>query len=156
MTTTTAATIATRTLVGVVGSDNVSLTGGTATFANKSVANGKYLVASDGVAHNQWLYCKEGTPLDWIQVGPDDNASFRLATAPLFLSYTESTGAVKLWQTAFQAQYRRQPATTGESIFNLHWDNYMWLSKQSPYITRSGNPKNADAQWRIERVTPSK
>src|SRR5206468_9673747 len=38
---TTAATIATRTLSGVVGSDNVSLTGGTATFANKNVANGK-------------------------------------------------------------------------------------------------------------------
>jgi len=121
----------------------------------KSVANGKYLVASDGVANNQWLYCKDGSPLDWIQVGPDDNASFRLATAPLFLSYTEATGAVKLWHTATQAQYRRQPAANGESIFNLYWDNYMWLSKQSPYITRAGNPKNADAQWRIERVAPN-
>src|SRR5262249_40951951 len=38
---TTAATIATRTLSGVVGSDNVSLTGGAATFANKSAGTGK-------------------------------------------------------------------------------------------------------------------
>jgi hypothetical protein len=38
---TTAATIATRTLTGVVGTDDVSLTGGTATFANKNVGNGK-------------------------------------------------------------------------------------------------------------------
>ena len=120
----------------------------------KSIANSKYLVASDGVANNQWLYAKDGAALDWIQVGPDDNATFRLATAPLFLSYTQSTGAVKLWHTANQAQFRRQSAASGESIFNLYWDNYMWLSKQSPYITRAGNPKNADAQWAIERVAP--
>jgi hypothetical protein len=43
---TTAATIATRTLSGVVGSDNVSLTGGSATFANKNVANGKTVTAT--------------------------------------------------------------------------------------------------------------
>src|SRR5439155_12832800 len=34
---TTAATIGTRTLSGVIGSDNVSLSGGTATFANKNI-----------------------------------------------------------------------------------------------------------------------
>src|SRR5206468_11857573 len=43
---TTAATIATRTLSGVVGSDNVSLTGGTATFANKNASNGKTVTAT--------------------------------------------------------------------------------------------------------------
>jgi hypothetical protein len=43
---TTAATIATRTLSGVVGSDNVSLTGGTATFANKNAGNGKTVTAT--------------------------------------------------------------------------------------------------------------
>jgi len=43
---TTAATIATRTLSGVVGSDNVSLTGGTATFSDKNVANGKTVTAT--------------------------------------------------------------------------------------------------------------
>jgi hypothetical protein len=38
---TTGATIGTRTLSGVLGSDIVTLTGGTANFASKSVANGK-------------------------------------------------------------------------------------------------------------------
>jgi hypothetical protein len=43
---TTAATIATRTLSGVIGSDDVTLTGGTATFANKNVGNGKTVTAT--------------------------------------------------------------------------------------------------------------
>lgn len=43
-------------------------------------------------------------------------------------------------------------AILGEPIFNLFWDNYLWLSKESPYLSRAGNPKNRDAQWRIERV----
>jgi hypothetical protein len=122
----------------------------------KSLQNGQYLTASDGVDHNQWIYAKAGTPLDWIQVGPADNASYRLASAPLFLSYNNTTGAVKLWQTAEHAQYRRQAAATGESIFSTYWDQYMWLSKESPYITRTGNPKNRDAQWGFERVAPAK
>src|SRR5436190_1994706 len=43
---TVAATIATRTLSGVVGSEDVSLVGGTATFAGKSVGNGKTVTVS--------------------------------------------------------------------------------------------------------------
>src|SRR5712671_537397 len=38
---TNSATVATRSLVGAIGGDAVSLTGGTATFSDKSVANGK-------------------------------------------------------------------------------------------------------------------
>jgi|GEM_PF-321785 len=43
---TNAATIATRTLSGVVSGDDVSLTGGTATFANKNVGAGKLVTAT--------------------------------------------------------------------------------------------------------------
>ncbi|MBI1761329.1 MAG: hypothetical protein HYR56_07835 [Acidobacteria bacterium] len=43
---TTAATIATRTLSGVVGSDAVSYVGGTATFADKHAGNGKTVTAT--------------------------------------------------------------------------------------------------------------
>ena len=43
---TTAAVIATRTLTGVLGSDLVSLTGGSATFANKNVGTGKLVTAT--------------------------------------------------------------------------------------------------------------
>src|SRR5206468_2754777 len=38
---TNAATIATRTLTGSFGTDDVSLTGGTATFSDKNAGNGK-------------------------------------------------------------------------------------------------------------------
>jgi len=43
---TAAATIATRTLSGVIGTDNVSLVGGTAAFADKYVGNGKTVTAT--------------------------------------------------------------------------------------------------------------
>src|SRR5207245_2133392 len=42
----TTATIATRTLTGVFGADNVSLSGGTATFASKTVGTGKTVTAT--------------------------------------------------------------------------------------------------------------
>jgi hypothetical protein len=42
----TSATIATRTLTGVLGSDAVTLTGGTATFADKNVGTGKTVTAT--------------------------------------------------------------------------------------------------------------
>src|SRR2546426_11036071 len=43
---TAAATIATRWLTGVIAPDVVSLTGGTATFSDKNVANGKTVTAT--------------------------------------------------------------------------------------------------------------
>ncbi len=43
---TTAATILTRTLTGVIGTDDVSLTGGTATFADKNFGTGKTVTAT--------------------------------------------------------------------------------------------------------------
>src|SRR5207245_613161 len=43
---TTAATILTRTLTGVIGTDDVSLTGGTATFADKNFGPGKTVTAT--------------------------------------------------------------------------------------------------------------
>src|SRR5207245_10678529 len=43
---TTTATIATRTLNGVLGSENVSLVGGTATYADKNVGTGKSVTAT--------------------------------------------------------------------------------------------------------------
>src|SRR5207245_60496 len=43
---TTAATITSRTLSGVIGSDDINLIGGTATFANKNAGNGKTVRAT--------------------------------------------------------------------------------------------------------------
>src|SRR6185295_12122256 len=42
----TAATISGRTLTGVLGSDDVSYTGGSATFSDKAVATGKTVTAT--------------------------------------------------------------------------------------------------------------
>src|SRR5439155_8397596 len=43
---TTAATLATRTLTGVIGGDVVTLTGGTATFDTKNIGTGKTVTAT--------------------------------------------------------------------------------------------------------------
>ena len=43
---TTGATIATRTLIGVIGTDVVNLSGGTATFIDKNIGNGKSVTAT--------------------------------------------------------------------------------------------------------------
>jgi len=120
----------------------------------KSLDNGQYMSAPDGVSHNQWLYCKAGQPaLDFIMVGPKDNAMFRVANAPnLFISYNASTGAVKLWDfgAAEPSSYTTAKAGGGWSIKQNYWQQYMWLSKESPYITKTGNPSNKNSQWQID------
>jgi hypothetical protein len=122
----------------------------------KSSSNGKYLTASDGLDHNQWIYAKDGPPIDWIQVGTKDKAFYRAAATPLFLSYNNTTRAVKLWQTAENAQFRRQQNLVSESLLNTYWDQYMWLSGESPYITGTGNPANRNSWWIFEPVPPAK
>ena len=123
----------------------------------KSVRNQQYMSAPDGVSNNAWVYCKPGaTPLDFIMVGPQDDAVFRVASSPwLFLSYTNTTGSVKLFNpfqpyVADPTNYVVRSAPTGSSIMNIYWKQYMWLKDQSPYITRQGNPANPDSQWLIE------
>jgi len=116
----------------------------------KSVKNKKYLVAPDGIRDDNWIYAKDGDMLKWIVVGDKDNASLRSAKAPLFLSYRESTGAVKLYSTAKQAQYKLDKQSGKRTIYNTYWKDYMWLSGDSPYITGKGDPKNDNAQWEID------
>ncbi|MCP3142325.1 hypothetical protein [Pyxidicoccus xibeiensis] len=118
----------------------------------KSVENGQYMAAPDGVSKNQWLYCRAGTtPLDFILVGSKDNGVYRVTSSPgLFLSYTEATGAVKLWDSPKQANYKLEKTGTGDAIKNLYWNQYMWLSKESPYITKGGDPRNRSAWWIFE------
>jgi hypothetical protein len=125
----------------------------------KSVLNQRYMSAPDGVANNAWVYCRPGAaPLDFILVGPKEDAVFRVASAPwLFLSYTGSTGSVKLFNpfnpyVADPTNYKIDSAGPGSSIMSVYWKQYMWLDGYSPYITRAGNPANADSQWIIERL----
>jgi len=120
----------------------------------KSLDNGQYMSAADGMSHNQWLYCKPGqTALDLIVVGSKDGAMFRAANAPnLFISQNDTTGAVKLWDFGVSEPERHALAKAGGgwSIKNSRWNQYMWLSKQSPYITGAGNPSNKNSQWQID------
>lgn len=128
----------------------------------KSVKNQQYMSAPDGVSNNAWVYCKAGAkPLDFILVGSKSDGMFRVANAPwLFLSYTGTTGSVKLFNpfqpyVADPTNYVIRSAGTGSSIMNVYWQQYMWLKGESPYITRAGNPANADSQWLIEPIQPA-
>lgn len=119
----------------------------------KSLANQKYMVAPDGVVPDSLIYNRAGTPLDFVVVGPQNRAMFRSTVDPLlFLDYRAATGAVKLYApgTAEPASYDLKPAGQGRSIRNTYWNQYIWLSGDEPYLTRSGNPKNLNAQWSIE------
>ncbi len=120
----------------------------------KSRQDNCHLSAPDGIENNAWIYCRAGAkPLEFILVGSATDGYYRLANAPLFMSYRASTGAVKLYNSPNQASYRLTPAPAGNqgmTIKNLHWDMYMWLYKDSPYITRKGDPAKRDAQWMIE------
>ncbi len=118
----------------------------------KSLKNGHYMTAPDGIADDKWVYNRAGTPLDFILVGnKSDGFYFRLANNPsLFLSYWGTTGSVKLYHSPNQAKYKLSKARNGWSIFNQYWKNYMWLYKESPYITGTGDPSEEHSIWSIE------
>lgn len=122
----------------------------------KSVDNGKYITAPDGFKTDAWVYCKDGTPIDFVMSGDKDEAYFRVADSPLlFLSYRGSTGAVKLWNPYADGyktptSFKVQEAKKGWSLKEKSWKEYMWLSDQSPYITKKGDPDHKDSQWEID------
>ncbi|HEY8220116.1 MAG TPA: hypothetical protein VIF86_08440 [Methylobacter sp.] len=123
----------------------------------KSAYNNQYNVAPDGIKDNQWLYCKANyAPVNFVQVPAASGNFFRSAdNASLFLSYNATTGAVKFWASPSQANYLiERTASNNYAIKSLYWNQYMWLSGESPYITRSGNPGNTNSQWLIEIHNP--
>jgi hypothetical protein len=117
----------------------------------RSASNGQYLCASDGLQHNKWLYCKPGTPLTFVVEGNLDSCSLRVDGSNLYFSYTDATGAVKLWRTNERAQFKLERQSNGTyALKNTHYNQYVWLSKESPYITRTGQASSATGQWLIE------
>jgi len=119
----------------------------------KSVKNNQYLTAPSGVKNNRWVYCRAGDPVTFILVG-DPDKGFYLRTAEqssLFLSYREVTGAVKLFDSPKQAEYKLEKVKEGVyAIKNLHWNQYLWVKGDSPYLTGAGNPNEPHSQWVIE------
>ncbi|HET7499599.1 MAG TPA: hypothetical protein VFK02_01305 [Kofleriaceae bacterium] len=116
----------------------------------KSAKTKDYMVAPDGIANNHWIYVKNGEPLQWIVVGDRDHAIFRLATAPLFLSYRLTTGAVKLYDSASDAEYKIGDKDDKDTLYNLRYKDYLWLDGKSPYVSGKGDPKNDNARWKID------
>jgi hypothetical protein len=116
----------------------------------KSVKAKDYMVAPDGIANNNWIYVKDGEPLTWIVVGDRDHAIFRSDKAPLFLSYRQTTGAVKFYDTATDAAYKIGNKDSNDTIYNVRYQDYMWLDGKSPYVTHTGDPKHDNAQWKID------
>jgi hypothetical protein len=121
----------------------------------KNVKNTSYMVAPDGAANNNWIYCKAGDALTWVVVGDHDDAMFRLSTAPLFLSYRLTTGAVKLYDAATDAEYKLDKKDGKRTLYNLRYKDYMWLSGESPYVSTKGDPKNDNARWQIDGLPDS-
>lgn len=119
----------------------------------KSLANQKYMIAPSGITDGSWIYNRDGAAIPFVLVGPKDRAMLRAAANPLlFLDYRAATGAVKLYApgAAEPASYDLKPAGAGLSIRNTYWNQYIWLSGDEPYLTRSGNPKNLNAQWNFD------
>ena len=116
----------------------------------KSVKTKDYMVAPDGIANNNWIYVKDGEPLKWIVVGDRDHAMFRSDKAPLFLSYRLTTGAVKFFDTATDAEYKIGDKDDKDTIYNLRYKDYMWLDGKSPYVSGKGDPKHDNARWKID------
>ena len=119
----------------------------------RSLANGKTMTTLEGVRSDALLYNRAGVPVDFMMVGPPSSTMFRSAADPtLFLDYRAVTGAVKLFAPDGDppAAYELKPAGQGQSIRNIFWNQFIWLSDDEPYLTGKGDPKNLDAQWRIE------
>ena len=114
-------------------------------------SDGRPLGAPDGVANNNWVYVRPGiAPLGMVAVdAPGGGQFFRTLQDPsLFLSYTATTGAVKLYDSPNQASFLSVAMPGGrQALKNLHWNQWMWLSGESPYVSRGGDPGNANAQW---------
>jgi hypothetical protein len=61
-----------------------------------------------------------------------------------------TTGAVKLWSNAEGAKFSLELQGNGTyAIRSLKFNQYVWLSKESPYITRAGNRNTSSGQWFI-------
>jgi hypothetical protein len=129
----------------------------------KSVANGRYLIAPDGLASGSYIYAKAGSPLEFTLVGTRDavgvraNATLRLTNAPsLFFSYTAATGAAQLYAPGWvlsPTNYVISPVGHQNSaIKSVAWNEYVYLygPTQSPYIDRNGNPSTPNGQWYFE------
>lgn len=117
----------------------------------RSVANGQPMVSDQNPPiNNAWVYCRAGEPLQFVMEW-SDHGRLRLRYWPgLFLSFTATTGAVKLHDSASEVDWRIEPRDNNSAILNLYWKQYLWLKDTSPYLTKEGDPANGNARWVVE------
>jgi hypothetical protein len=60
------------------------------------------------------------------------------------------SGAVKLHDTASDAEYKIDKQDGKRTIFNLRYKDDMWLDDKSPYVSGKGDPRKDSGQWVID------
>lgn len=115
----------------------------------KSAENGKFLTAPDGISDNSLIYCTadEAGALVFEPQGPKDKMSFRVQQEQLFLSFRNASGAVKLYSSASDAFYKLEPQGNVWNLYDLAFEQYMWLDGDEPYVTSGADPTSTEAQW---------
>ncbi|WP_428719308.1 hypothetical protein [Undibacterium curvum] len=131
--------------------ENTNNNGGTNYVRFKNLLNGKFMSAPEGAKAGSWIYCNGvGTPLQFTQNGSDEDCVFKLNGSDLYLSFKNSSGAVKLHPSSEEASFTLKRYACACSIFNIHFKQFMWLKGEEPYVTGAGNPENTNALWVIE------
>ena len=108
--------------------------------------------------NNQWIHCKRGEALTFAQVGTNKRCVFSRIDGEHsgFLSYNDSTGAVRVYDSPDDASFELRPVRGYKNtfrIFNLEHKEYMHLdpSSKGPYITEDGKESEFN-EWVIEKV----
>lgn len=122
----------------------------------KSVLNGGY-VGTDSVAHQSWLWAGRNPALDFIIVGPNEDATFRVTSDPrFFLSYKGTAdGTGQLWDfswgTTDPSNFAIELLPGAVALKQIYWKQYLWVdSDRLLHLNRYGDRNNPNSQWVLE------
>jgi hypothetical protein len=118
------------------------------------------MACPDGIGSDSLIYCTDKNVLLFDEGGDDTSATYRVLNTPegvtvdLYLSYRGSTGALKLVADPKDAKWQLTPQGNVFGIRNTADNDYVWTtSGGEAYLTRHGDPTDADSQWIIEKVS---
>lgn len=122
----------------------------------KSVINGGY-VGTDSVAQQSWLWAGRFPALDFIQVGPNSDATFRVTNDPrYFISYKSTAdGTAQLWDfswgTTGPTNFAIESTSGAVLLKQIYWKQYLWVGDDRlMHINRHGDPGNRNTWWVLE------
>ncbi|MEZ5944488.1 MAG: hypothetical protein R3C18_24125 [Planctomycetaceae bacterium] len=102
---------------------------------------------------DKWIYAdasSEGAII-FETIRDGGNYYFKVKGTGVYLSYRDSTGAVKLYDSGDDASYEIKGGST-MTIRNVYHDQYMWVDGKAPYITGAGAGKGDEKRWIFEEV----